>query len=133
MKRGGAPVEISAKWRYGNADVLSIVKHIVELIQTNVLSSRLAYDMQLEADALSFLGDIEGQQREFQRLLDRHLLKERKHLTTTQLQHVDELTSLFVEVRDWFLRQAKKEWQPQQTWVQLTNLLLLARFLSEEV
>jgi len=137
LKRSGEPVKVGAKWSYKELDVLEVLGKVSSWIRDEKLSSRLMYKMKEEAPGLSAevkevwsLEDLkEARLSELKRLIGRHIKEEdetkRKAIQEEVEKELEEL------LRSMEMDEAKeRQWK---LWDEVTNLLLVARFVAEEM
>ena len=127
LKRSGEALQVKAKWRYDDLDIWDTISKIAKLMKDQVLSPRLAYDMKLEAETFfrePVVEALDAQEKEFSRLLDRHIKSKQDK------DFVAELGKFLEKVRQWWFKEEKPK--PEELWNQLTGLLLLSHFISGE-
>lgn len=150
LKRSGNPLEVGAKWEYGERGVLEVVARFVELMTSGKLSPKLAYDLSVEHFGLQDWGEqSEGELEEARVLELRRLLGRHVHAVgeTDKAQLVDELAEVFLGMQKG-IGDAQKELSPRsagyeddlavldrerrELWGKFQRLLLLARFIARE-
>jgi len=159
LKRSGEPVRVGAKWSYGQLDILETLERIARWMQDGKLSSRLVYQMKEEASGLSTetsrqegwrsLNELsEARLFELERLVSRHIKakdrEERKILKEKigrelkrLLRGIEEsINDQIEEIRSKAESEKERKGLEEQLWRlwdRVTDLLLVARFIAEEM
>ena len=147
-KRAGEPLMVGFKWFNKSeatpTDILETLERLVAFIRRNILSSRLAYDMNQKA--LGLTGPLEevnrepwwheAQKRELARLLPRHL---KSNAPETQRR---EAQQKILQLLEMVHEQNKKRAEQlagqlssadlDDSWATVAKMILLARFLAGE-